>query len=222
MIWPVRRGVAANHVLNAGMLSQSWHRAWQALGEVAPRAAFDELLKAYQQKQRSYHTLQHVQEMIGLLEPVLDQALRPGELELALWFHDAVYEPKAKDNELQSAGWAAKVMREQGLDEQVLLRVHELIMATCHAVQPLEGDARLLVDIDLGILAADGPRFAEYEAQIRDEYRWVPGWVYASKRRAILQSFMEREQIYGTEVFRQGLEAAARRNLGQALGPQPR
>jgi predicted metal-dependent HD superfamily phosphohydrolase len=75
----------------------------------------------------------------------------------------------------------------------------------------------LLVDIDLAILAADAPRFAEYEQQIRAEYRWVPSLIYRAKRRAVLQSFMERDVIYSTPVFRERLEAAARRNLKQAL-----
>ncbi|WP_370682624.1 N-methyl-D-aspartate receptor NMDAR2C subunit [Comamonas sp. GB3 AK4-5] len=199
------------------MLTQSWQRSWAALGMPAPQAVLDSLLAAYQEGQRSYHTLQHVQEMIALLEPLLGQAQHPGELELALWFHDAVYQPRAKDNELQSAHWAARVMQQQGLGEAAVQRVHALIMATCHAALPQQYDAQLLVDIDLGILAADAARFAEYEQQIRAEYLWVPSWIYRSKRRAVLQSFMDRECIYSTPVFSARFEAAARRNLEQAL-----
>lgn len=217
MIWPARRNPVTQHVVHSDMLRQSWHRAWAALGMPAPQAVLDSLLAAYQEAQRSYHTLQHVQEMLALLEPVLALAQRPGELELALWFHDAVYQPQSKDNELQSAHWAAKVMRAQEVDEAAVQRVHSLIMATCHAAQPQQPDAQLLVDIDLAILAAGALRFAEYEQQIRAEYRWVPSLIYHSKRRAVLQSFMERDVIYSTPVFRERLEAAARRNLEQAL-----
>lgn len=217
MSWPARRSTTMQPVVNTGMLSQSWQRAWAALGVPAPLAVFDSLLAAYQEGQRSYHTLQHVQEMIALLDPELTQAQYPGELGLALWFHDAVYQPRGKDNELQSARWAVRVMHEQGLDEAAAQRVHGMIMATCHAAQPQQYDAQLLIDIDLGILAADAARFAEYEQQIRTEYHWVPAWIYRAKRRAVLQSFMDRECIYSTPVFSARFEAAARRNLGLAL-----
>lgn len=90
-------------------------------------------------------------------------------------------------------------------------------MATQHAALPQTPDQGVLVDVDLSILAASPMRFAEYEAQVRDEYAWVPGWLFRRKRRAVLKDFLAREKIYSTEHFRTRLEATARRNLEIAV-----
>lgn len=92
-------------------------------------------------------------------------------------------------------------------------RVLALIMATCHDAEPTDPDARLLVDIDLAILGAAPARFAEYDAQVRTEYRWVPGWLYRRKRKQVLAGFLARLAIYGTDRFRARLEERARENL---------
>lgn len=196
----------------------SWDSAWSALGASAPQPVLAELLQSYSEPQRHYHTLQHLGEALGLLQPALGLAERPGEVALALWFHDAVYETQAKDNEARSADWAVAVVRGQGLPAEVAGRVHGLIMATCHAAQPSGIDAQLLVDADLGILAAEPLRFAEYEVQVRAEYEWVPLPLYRARRREVLLGFMQREAIYCTDWFGQRLEARARCNLAQALG----
>lgn len=196
----------------------SWQHAWSALGASAPQPVLAELLQSYSEPQRHYHTLQHLGEAMGLLQPALGLAAHPGEVALALWFHDAVYQTQAKDNEARSADWAVAVVRGQGLPADIAERVHGLIMATCHAAQPSGIDAQLLVDADLGILAADPLRFSEYELQVRAEYEWVPLPLYCARRREVLLGFMQREAIYCTDWFRQRLEVRARRNLAQALG----
>ena len=84
----------------------SWDSAWSALGASAPPPVLAELLQSYSEPQRHYHTLQHLGEAMGLLQPALGLAAHPGEVALALWFHDAVYETQAKDNEARSADWA--------------------------------------------------------------------------------------------------------------------
>ena len=196
----------------------SWRRAWQALGLALPQdAVLHDLMHAYSEEQRYYHTLQHLRETLALLEPVLPMCRSPGAVELALWFHDAVYDPKAKDNEALSADWAVRVLREQGASEALCAQVERLILVTRHSAEPGDPDARLLVDVDLSILAAEPARFAEYEKQVREEYAWVPKPLFVIKRREVLRSFAHRPFIYGTEHFRALLEARARKNLEKAL-----
>ncbi|HEY9096905.1 MAG TPA: N-methyl-D-aspartate receptor NMDAR2C subunit [Hydrogenophaga sp.] len=192
---------------------RSWQRAWAALGLHAPQGLLQRVLDAWAEPQRRYHTTLHLHECLALLEPALDLAEHPGEVELALWFHDAVYEPQGKENEALSADWACEALAQAGAGEAVQQRVRALIMATCHDAEPADRDARLLVDIDLAILGADPPRFAEYDAQVRDEYRWVPGWLYRRKRKQVLAGFLARPEIYGTERFRARFEQRARENL---------
>lgn len=177
------------------------------------------LLDAWAEPQRHYHSQQHLRECLALLEPALDLAQHPGEVELALWFHDAIYDPQGKGNEARSADWAIDALAQAGASQEVQQRVRALIMATCHDADPEGGDARLLVDIDLAILGADPARFAEYDAQVRAEYRWVPGWLYRRKRKEVLAGFLNRQAIYGTGRFRDRLEGRARENLREATQP---
>lgn len=206
------------------LLHRSWSRTWQHLGLVAPDALLPQLLTAYGEPQRHYHTLQHLRECLAAFELSPGDAVHPGEVELALWFHDAVYDVKAHDNELRSAEWARLALQQAGATAQQMARVHGLIMATCHGAavpEVLTGqdaqDAQLLVDIDLAILGAAPARFAEYDAQVRAEYSWVPAAIYRSKRKAVLQGFLQREAIYRTPAFHSRLEAQARHNLAAAI-----
>ena len=199
------------------LFDRSWQRAWRALGSRPAHGLFEKLLTAYDQPHRKYHTLQHLGECIEKLEPVLNLCEHAGEVELALWFHDAVYEPRHSANELDSADWAARELEAAGIAGKPVQRVHALIMATQHASLPQTQDQQLLVDVDLSILAASPMRFSEYEVQVREEYGWVPGWLFRRKRRALLRNFLAREYIYSTAHFRALNETPARRNLALAV-----
>ena len=194
----------------------SWQRAWTGIGAAGEGGAlFAQLMAAYAEPQRHYHTQQHLAECLTHLASARHLAQYPAEVELALWFHDAVYDVKGKDNELRSAQWASSALQQAGASDAICQRVHDLIMATCHTAKPVEADAQLLVDIDLAILGASPGRFAEYDQQVRAEYSWVPALIYGFKRKQVLQSFLQRPQIYSTAHFHQALELQARSNLRQ-------
>ena len=194
-------------------LHHHWLHTWSELQQPPPLGLYEQLLQAYSEPQRHYHTLQHLAECLQLQSDSAHLAQHPAEIAIALWFHDAVYDVKAHDNEARSADWAVATLQAAGVSVEVQTRVHALIMATEHTAVPLAGDAALLVDIDLAILGAAVARFAEYERQIRQEYAWVPEEVFVEKRRAVLQGFLDRARIYSTAHFREILEAAARNNL---------
>lgn len=198
-------------------LETSWRRAWGHLGLQPPQGLRERLVSAYSETHRRYHSLQHLSECIDHFESVRDVAIHPGEVEIALWFHDAIYGLKAQDNELRSAAWAVEELTASGAMPGQVQRVHALIMATCHAAAPSEADQQLLVDIDLAILGADPVRFAEYDMQVRAEYGWVPETVYRVKRREVLQGFLDRAAIYNTPHFRTLREQPARVNLQGAI-----
>jgi len=120
-------------------------------------------------------------------------------------------------NTAASAAWSRQALRAAGATEEVVVRVHALVMATCHDHAPTSGDERLLVDIDLAILGSGRARFAEYERQIREEYAFLPEPVFRAKRREVLHGFEARAPIYATAGLRARLEAAAHANLGRAL-----
>ena len=199
-------------------LAQRWQSLWQELGKPAPASLLQALFEAYSEPQRHYHTLQHLEECFAHFDGVKELAEHPLEVELALWFHDSVYDVHARDNEVQSAAWADRALLAAGLPEDACARIHTLIMATCHDALPGSNDARLLTDIDLAILGAEPDRFAEYERQIRLEYAHVPDALFKAKRREILQGFLDRGRLFQTPACHARYETAARRNLASAIG----
>lgn len=198
-------------------LEQRWDATWKALGVAAPQGAREDVWQRYCERHRNYHTLVHLQECFERFDELSHFAVHPTEIELALWYHDAVYDVTRHDNEEQSAGLARRVLVQAGVEAGVADRVSGLIMATRHAAQPVGVDAQILNDVDLSILAAAPIRFNEYERQIRQEYRDVPKGLFTQKRREVLQAFLERPSIYSTTAFQVRYEAAARANLRESI-----
>jgi predicted metal-dependent HD superfamily phosphohydrolase len=175
---------------------------------LADRSLFDALIRCYSEPHRRYHTLQHLEECFAAFDEIRDLARAPEEVELAIWFHDAIYDPRREDNEQRSADWARETVGDA---------VADLVMTTRHDAPPTTIDARVLVDADLWILGAPQERFDEYEAQVREEYGWVAAPIYRRKRREILESFLARASVYNTERFIARYEARARANLARSL-----
>ena len=195
----------------------AWREAWRDLGCTGSDSEFRVLVARYAEAHRCYHTTQHLAECLGLWRTARTLASRPGEVAIALWFHDAVYDTKRQDNEERSGDLARDALTRAGLSPEVGDRVHSLIMATRHDAVPTDGDMQLLVDIDLSILGADAARFDEYERQVREEYAWVPSMLFRRTRRKILQQFLDRPRIFQTEHFYQARESAARQNLQRSV-----
>ncbi|ATA54120.1 N-methyl-D-aspartate receptor NMDAR2C subunit [Variovorax boronicumulans] len=199
-------------------LHANWTAAWQALGVAAPDDALRlELQRRYGEPQRHYHTMQHLGECLAWFDREQALAERPGEVALALWFHDAIYDVHAHDNEARSADWARQALQAAGASDASAGRVHALVMATRHDAVPEGRDAELLIDIDLSILGAERARFDEYERQVHAEYGFVPEEIRLPRRRAILQRFLDRPAIYATPRLHALLEARARENLQRSI-----
>lgn len=195
-----------------------WSRAWAGLGVAsAPEDVFSELLSRYGQAHRAYHVRRHLEDCLASLNEVRAQCEHPDEVAIALWFHDAIYEPRRSDNEAASADWLTRVARDAGVPASSVARMHALVMATRHTASADEHDAKMLVDIDLSILGAPAARFDMYEMQVRREYRWVPGPIYRARRAEILEGFLDRPVIYATQYFHERLEQTARQNLLRSI-----
>jgi predicted metal-dependent HD superfamily phosphohydrolase len=196
----------------------SWLQTWQELGApVTHEALYNRLIACWNEKHRHYHTLKHLGECLVQFAAVRGDAQRPAEVELALWFHDAFYDPRRDDNELLSANWARSSVLQAGLPPDVADRVHALVMATRHDAVPGDADAQLLVDVDLSILGAASERFDEFDEQIRAEYAHVPDEAFRQGRAHILSGFLARPRLYSTAYFHSVLERQARDNLQRAL-----
>jgi len=200
------------------LFEASWSRCWRGLGAAGDnRALMQSLHAAYDAPPRRYHTREHLGECLALFDRHRALAGQPDEVEMALWFHDAVYDLRARDNEERSADWARRELRQAGVAPERVARVAALILATRHAAPPAGDDAALTVDIDLAILGAERRRFEAYEAQVRAEYRWVPGPLFRRTRREVLAAFLARAPLYRTPALREAFEERAQENLARAL-----
>ena len=195
-----------------------WAALWHATGSAeVPTGWYERLQGAYGEAQRHYHTQQHISECLAEFDQARDLARNSVAIELAIWFHDVVYDPKAGDNEEKSAALANLCLAEAGSNTALAAVVTNLIIATKTHAAEADPDAGLMVDVDLSIFGQRKERFFEYEEQIRREYAWVPEPVFNSKRVEILRGFLHRKNIYWTEWFRTRYEQQARENLQRSI-----
>ncbi len=197
---------------------QRWARLWHDAsigGDSDP--PFEDLAARYGEPHRSYHNLRHIAECLSDFDTARHLASQPIAVELAIWFHAAVYDPHATDNEEESARLAERCLFQKGASRHLRAAVAALVLATKTHDASKHADAPLLVDVDLSILGKPEDRFWEYEAQIRREYGWVPDVVFVAKRAEILEGFLARERIYATDWFFQRQETQARSNLQASL-----
>ena len=200
------------------LLSEHWRNCFSALSLPEPvDTQFANLIQRYSEQHRAYHTRQHLEECFLAFEGTHSPAQSPGAVALALFYHDAIYDTHARDNEEKSAELARQVLASVRAGEPIQSYVTDLILVTRHAAMPETDDQQLVVDIDLSILGAAQERFDEYERQVRQEYSWVDEAIFRSVRSKILQEFLARPAIYSTASFRDRLERPARENLRRSI-----
>lgn len=183
------------------------------------------VLARYDEPHRAYHTIEHLREAWAALERLLRAEAVTGErartVRLALWFHDAIYDPRAADNEAASAALARRVLAAAGEPAGVVDDVARLVEATAeHRAAPDDAAAGCLLDADLWILSAPPDRYDRYVTQVRAEYAHVPDSDFAAGRGAILRDLLDRPRLYVTNAALPW-EPAARANLTRELAPHP-
>ncbi len=177
------------------------------------------LLAAYAEPHRRYHTLAHVEDCLARLGEV--EGLSAAErrvLELAVWWHDAVYDPTRSDNEERSAELAERDLVALGEPEEVRAEVARLVRLTKgHEVEADDRLGAVLVSIDLSILGAAPDDYDRYAAQVREEYGFVPDDAFRAGRAAVLRRFLDAGAIYPDAAFGARHEAPARANIAREL-----
>jgi predicted metal-dependent HD superfamily phosphohydrolase len=195
-----------------------WRALWEqikARGDAHP--PYHNLAQRLAEPHRAYHTMGHILHCLDEMGRVRHLAAHPDAMAMALWYHDAIYDTHAADNEEQSAALAAQILQGASVSETFVQKVVCLIMATKDHTVAEDLDTRLLVDIDLAIFGQPAPIFDAYERHIRQEYAWVPHAAFVEGRTRILHSFLHRATIYATDHFRQLYEAQARINIARSL-----
>lgn len=207
---------------------------WQDLGLPHPdlAAVADALIARYSAPERAYHNKDHLEDVLQKCDWAQKALALSGELEdltpaarsrlfktveLALWYHDAIYDAKAADNEAQSRDLLLADARRFRLPDDIAADAARLIDITAHHMKAATLDEKVISDCDLAILGADRAGFAAYDAAIRREYAHVPARLYKIGRRKVLRHFLDQPAIFKTRAFAETYEARARNNLTAAV-----
>ncbi|MDF7813018.1 hypothetical protein [Hymenobacter sp. YC55] len=203
-------------------LATQWHQLTAPLlpNEKQRTVTFEQLVAAYSASGRHYHTLRHVQILLDAVQAEAAALHDSTVVQLAVWFHDAVYEPLRDDNETRSAELAAEFLANTTLSESRLQRVAYLIERTKDHTQTQPDDdldLQLFLDADLGILGAPETDYWQYARQVRQEYQSVPDSLYQRGRSKVLEKLLNTPVLYRTAAYRTRLDAVARHNLQAEL-----
>lgn len=176
----------------------------------------------HQHDWRVYHAPSHTLSVLEWVDALSQEEScrprHPDALELAVWFHDAVYVPGAADNEQASV----RLLREQledVLEPDVLDRAERLVLATAgHTVEPDSPDwpdVGVLLDADLAVLAASPADYRRYTDDVRREYSFLSDDDWRRGRAGVLRQLTARP-LYRTAPMRDR-EGRARANIAREL-----
>lgn len=174
----------------------------------------DNLLGRWAEPQRRYHTTAHLAAVLDRIDTLAGHAADADAVRLAAWFHDAVYRPDRSENEERSAVLAERALPEAGVSEAVTGEVARLVRLTV-THDPAAGDTNgeVLCDADLAILAAPPKEYAQYAAQVREEYGFVPDEAFREGRAAVLRQLLGLPRLFRTPYGTAEWEPKARQNL---------
>lgn len=178
---------------------------------------WQEIETQYSEKGRHYHNLLHLENMFLELETVKSTIGDLTAISFSVFYHDVIYDATSKSNEEKSALFAADRLQKLDLDQNIISKVSEQILATKSHQKAVDTDTNYLLDADLAILGKELSVYMEYTRQIRKEYSIYPDLLYKPGRRKVLRHFLELENIFKTEKFRDQYELQARENIAEEL-----
>lgn len=177
-----------------------------------------ELISRYAEPHRVYHDRRHLLDVLEAVDALGALADDPALVQLAAWFHDAVYEIGADDNEEQSAQLAEKRLQGRVADPTA---VADLVLTTATHDPAGDRNAMVLCDADLAVLGASADSYAAYAEAVRREHAGVPDVTFGPTRASILRTLLERPHLYNTEPARDRWERQARLNIAHEVSRLP-
>jgi len=203
-------------------LDKRWYDFWERNPSSKPSrvaSVYTYLTKRYGESHRGYHNLEHIEFCLAEFDRSRKLAANPMVVEVAIWFHDIIYDTHQHDNEAQSAELAANELRRLGCTDDYIQAVQRAIMATVHngTIPASQIDEQLICDIDLSGLGQEWWEFMSDGINIREEYYWESEADFKEKRVKLLQMFHDRKPLYYLPHFQQRYELRAKYNLARAL-----
>ncbi len=172
-----------------------------------------EIENNYSSPARHYHSLTHLNHLLGELSTVRADLNNWDCILFTLFYHDVIYNPLQKNNEAASAEFAKKDLQLLSVPEALINRCISQILATKSHEPSTDMDTNYFLDADLSILGAGCEAYIQYTKQIRQEYTIYPDFLYKPGRKKVLQHFLDMDRIFKTPQFYDRLEINARDNM---------
>ncbi len=186
----------------------------------ASRAAeiFKDLVARHSEPQRHYHGLGHLTALLGVLSKHAPQILPGSPCRLAIWWHDAIYDPTKHDNEELSAALARDHLARLAVPSSVIDETASIILMTKnHWLGPSAGEGDYFLDADIAILDAPPAIYDAYTAGVRQEYAWAPEPGFRAGRAAFLTNALTWPRLFRTDAFEAAYADPARANMRREL-----
>jgi predicted metal-dependent HD superfamily phosphohydrolase len=201
-----------------GILEAEWRKDAAHLDARSGAMIFDDLMTRHSEPQRRYHGESHLTSLFYLMAlhaPHIPAGTSP---RLAIWWHDAIYDPQARDNEECSAELAREHLAQLGAPAALIQTTANLVLMTKnHWSGPSSGDGDYFLDADIAILGAPPRVYERYAADVRQEYAWAPDPAYRAGRTVFLQSASARPRMFRTDAFETAYGQQARVNMRAEL-----
>lgn len=202
----------------ANFLLVSWVDTVASLGlpEEKDFELFTQVSNQYKASSRHYHNLTHIKNMLRGLHSYPHEVVDMLALELSIWYHDVIYVPLRKDNETRSALFFKEQLADY-LPKERTKKIMGYIAATKTHPLTSDRDLQLFLDLDLAILGQIPAHYTEYTQQVRQEFAYVPSFIYKRGRKTVLKAFLSRSRIFQTAYFHERYEEQARENIQHEL-----
>jgi predicted metal-dependent HD superfamily phosphohydrolase len=193
-----------------------WKRCTSGITSDRGTEIYRDLKNRYSEDHRRYHTPAHIAHCLELFDLASHKIDEPDAVEMSIWFHDAIYDASASDNEKRSARYFIQTCG-QDIDPELQSKVHDLIMVTVHKEHPSTADERYMVDIDLSSFGLPWKKFLEDSEAVREEFRHLSDPEFYSAQKAFLEKLVARKHFCFTKFFRDRHEKTARSNIARYL-----
>lgn len=176
-----------------------------------------EIESQYSQKGRHYHNLEHLDNMFSELELVKNHISDFSNISFSVFYHDIIYDATSKSNEEKSAELAKERFQKLNIGQRHIDYISEQILATKTHQKSVDHDTNYLLDADLSILGKKTQDYLDYTKKIRKEYSIYPDLLYKPGRKKVLKHFLDLENIFKTDYFKNKYENQAKINLEYEL-----
>jgi predicted metal-dependent HD superfamily phosphohydrolase len=185
--------------------------------EIVINELWQEIEEHYSEKNRHYHTLNHIENLLNQLLEVRDKIKNWDTILFTLFYHDVIYNSLKSNNEEKSAKLAENRMRQINVSNNIIEACKSQILATKKHQIDFDSDTNYFLDADLSALGQNTENYTTYYQGVRKEYAVYPDFLYNPGRKKVLKHFSGMPRIYKTDYFYDKFELKAKNNIAYEI-----